>query len=75
MALKDVLKTPPTSATGYRSRIDVWRDGLDDGDRKAFDAALRNPDWNSAALARALKPEGLTISDAAMRDYRRRVTG
>ncbi len=75
MALKDVLKNPPASTTGYRSRIDVWRDGLDEADRRAFDAALRNEAWSSAALARALKPEGLDIGESAMRDYRRKVTG
>jgi len=75
MALKDVLKTPPPSATGYKSRIEIWRDKLDDGDRKAFDAAVRNEDWSSAALARTLKPEGLDVSQSSMRDYRRKVTG
>ncbi|MDR6868470.1 hypothetical protein J2Y69_003086 [Microbacterium resistens] len=75
MALKDVLKTPPVSPTGYRSRIDVWRDGLDDADRRAFDAALRNPEWTSTALARTLKPEGLDIGDSALRAYRQKVAG
>ncbi|OJU41808.1 MAG: hypothetical protein BGN97_03645 [Microbacterium sp. 69-10] len=74
MALKDVLKTPPASTTGYRSRIEVWRDGLDDADRKAFDAAVRNPQWTGAALARVVKAEGLNIGESAMRDYRAKVS-
>ncbi|WP_336647542.1 hypothetical protein [Microbacterium sp. MMO-10] len=74
MALKDVLKSPPSAKSGYRSRVEIWRDGLDDSDRKAFDAAVKNPEWSSAALARTLKPEGLEIGESAMRDYRRKVT-
>lgn len=74
MALKDALKTPPPTRTGYRSKIDVWREGLDPADRKAFDAAIQNPEWTTAALTNVVNAEGgLKVSDAAMRDWRKRV--
>ncbi|CAN7265863.1 hypothetical protein LJR186_001211 [Microbacterium foliorum] len=72
MALKDALKTPPKSHTGYRSRIDEWRDGLDDADRKAFDAAVRDNAWTTSALVNVVNAEGLTISDGAFREWRKR---
>ncbi len=72
MALKDALKTPPKTQTGFRSRIDVWRDGLDEADRKAFDAAVRDEAWTTSALVNVVNAEGLTISDAAFRDWRKR---
>lgn len=74
MALKDALKTPPQTRTGYRSRIDIWREALEPADRKAFDAAVRNPDWTTTALTNVVNAEGgLKISDAAFRAWRRRV--
>lgn len=72
MALKDALKTPPRVVTGYRSRIDEWRDALEEGDRKAFDAAVRNPEWTTSALVNVVSAEGLQISDGAFRDWRKR---
>ncbi len=72
MALKDLLKTPPRTRTGYRSRIDVWRESLDDADLKAFDAAVKNPEWTTSALVTVVNAEGLQISDAAFRDWRKR---
>lgn len=73
MALQDALKTPPAPArTGYRSRIDVWREALDEADRKAFDAAVRNPAWQTAALVDVVAESGLIISEGAFRDWRKR---
>ena len=73
MALKDALKTPPARrATGYRSRVDVWRDSLDDADRKALDAAVRNPDWTNAALHEVVMAAGVEIGESSFRDWRRR---
>ncbi len=73
MALKDALKTPPARrAAGYRSRVDVWRDSLDDADRKALDAAVRNPDWTNAALHEVVTAEGVEIGESSFRDWRRR---
>lgn len=73
MALKDLLKTPPPAkSTGYRSRVDVWRDGLSDEDRKALDAAVNNPDWTNSALYDVVTAQGVEISDSAFRDWRRR---
>lgn len=73
MALKDALKTPPPVRTGFRSKIDVWREALDEGDRKAWDAAVRNPAWTTSALVNVVNAEGgLKISDAALRDWRKR---
>lgn len=73
MALKDVLKTPPPVRTGQRSKVEIWRDGLDEADRKVFDAAVRNPDWPASVLAKALKSQGLDVSGQAMAYYRRKV--
>lgn len=73
MALKDALKTPPKTQTGYRSRIDVWREELDADDRNAFDAAVRNTAWTTSALVNVVNEDGLKISDAAFRDWRKRV--
>lgn len=72
MALKDALKTPPKTRTGFRSKVDVWREALDDADRKAFDAAVKNPEWTTSALVAVVTTEGLEISDAAFRDWRKR---
>lgn len=73
MALKDALKTPPPARTGFRSKIDVWRDALDPSDRAAWDAAVRNPEWTTAALTNVVNAEGgLKVSDAALRDWRKR---
>jgi hypothetical protein len=72
MALKDALKTPPKTRTGYRSRIDIWREALDDDDRKAFDAAVRNPEWTTSALVNVVNAEGLKVADATFRDWRKR---
>lgn len=73
MALKDVLKTPPPAkATGYRSRVDVWRDSLDEADRKALDAAVRDEAWTNSALHEVVTAEGVEISESAFRDWRRR---
>jgi hypothetical protein len=73
MALKDALKTPPPVRTGFRSKIDIWREALEPADRKAFDAAVRNPEWTTTALTNVVNGEGLTISDAALRDWRKRI--
>lgn len=72
MALKDLLKTPPKTRTGYRSKVDVWRDELDEADRKAFDAAVKNPEWTSSALTAVANTEGLEIGDGSFRDWRKR---
>lgn len=73
MALQDALKTPPAPArTGYRSRIDVWRDALPEAERKAFDAAVRNPAWQTSALVDVVADNGLIISEGAFRDWRKR---
>ena len=74
MALKDVLKTPPPArATGYRSKLDVWRDSLSDEDRKALDAAVRNPEWSNTALHEVATAEGVEIGESSFRDWRRRM--
>lgn len=73
MALRDALKTPPPTRTGNRSKIDIWREALDDADRKAFDAAVHNPEWTTAALTNVVNAEGgLKVSDAALREWRKR---
>lgn len=72
MALKDALKTPSQKRTGYRSRIDEYREALDDEDRKALDAAVANPEWTTSGITNALNDDGLDISDSAVRDWRRR---
>ena len=73
MALKDALKTPPKTRTGYRSRIDEWREALDESDRRAFDASVRNPAWMTSALTNVVNGEGLEISEGAFRDWRKRI--
>lgn len=73
MALKDALRTPPKTRTGYRSRVDVWREALDDADRRAFDAAVKNPEWTTAALVNVVNAEGgLKVADATFREWRKR---
>jgi hypothetical protein len=73
MALKDLLKMPPPAkVTGYRSRVDIWRDSLDETDRKALDAAVRNPDWTNAALHEVVTAEGVDIGESSFRDWRKR---
>lgn len=74
MALKDALKSPPPSkSTGYRSRLDIWRDSLDAADRKALDEAVRNPDWSNAALHEVVTAEGVEIGESSFRDWRKRM--
>lgn len=73
MALKDALKTPPPAkSTGYRSKLDVWRESLDEADRKALDAAIRNPEWTNAALHEVVTGEGVEIGESSFRDWRKR---
>lgn len=73
MALKDVLKTPPPAkVTGYRSKVDIWRESLDEADRKALDAAVLNPEWTNSALHEVVTGQGVEIGESAFRDWRRR---
>lgn len=71
MALKDALKTPPKGRV-YRSRVDVWREALDESDRRAFDKAAADPEWSTAALLDVVRPAGLDVQESALRLWRRR---
>lgn len=70
MALKDLLKTPPRVQVGVKSRVDIWREALNADDQKAFDTAVRNPEWPTSALWRIAVADGLDIKDAAFRSWR-----
>lgn len=70
MALMDDLKTPPSTSTGFRSKVDVWRDSLNDEDRAAFDAAVNDTAWNTSALRRVVLKHGVEISDPGFRQWR-----
>lgn len=71
MALKDLLASPP--APHYPDKIGHWRATLDRETREAFDAAVADPAWGAAPLARMLTASGFKISDNAVRAYRERI--
>lgn len=71
MALKDLLAAPPVPQ--YSDKIGRWRSTLDAETRKAFDAAVTDPAWGAAPLARMLTDSGFKISDNAVRAYRERL--
>jgi hypothetical protein len=70
MALKDLLAEPPKTRHGFKSKDDTWREGLNEADRAAFDAAVRNPEWTHAALRRVIASEGCDIGLKGFRDWR-----
>lgn len=71
MALQDALKAgPPQVRTGFRSKVDIWRESLDEADRNAFDAAVKNPEWTNRALVEIVNAEGLDISEPGFRAWR-----
>lgn len=72
MALKDVLKAGPP-VTRRSDKVAAWRETLDDETRAAFDAAVADPAWGSATLARMLTQSGFKVADDTIRSYRERV--
>ena len=71
MALKDALKTPPKSRR--MNVIETWRDKLDVETRTLFDAAVRDPEWTTAALLRVVRDDGFELTHQTLARYRDRV--
>jgi len=72
MALKDTLKAGPAENSSP-DKLMVWRDGLDDETRDAFDAAVRDSRWGHVQLARAITEDGFKVSAPTIRRWRERV--
>lgn len=70
-ALKDLLAAPPVRE--LPSKVATWRENLDEADRAAFDAAVKNPAWSNSGLARMLTSAGFKVDESSIRRYRERV--
>ena len=74
MALKDALKAGPVRRERPQV-MRIWRDSLDAETRDAFDAAVENPEWSTAALHRLLQENGAVFSRDTVSRYREAVLG
>lgn len=73
MGLADALAAPDPVTIGVRLRVDVILDGLDDRDRAALDAALRDPvGYPNPRIARAIRSAGETCSPDSVKAWRER---
>lgn len=71
MSLHDVLARGPRESARKPGKVEVFRAGLSDEDRAAFDAAIVDPAWTTSDLWRTLTGEGLKVSLSALTVYRR----
>lgn len=71
MSLASRLAAPP-APKGSKTVLDVWVDGLDEKDRAAVDAAVRNPEWRHVDLQRVFQAEGAPkVADTTFGAWRR----
>jgi len=72
MSLADEVKAgPPKRTTGFRSRIDIWLEGLPEQDREAAIDVLKDPKWTARAAADLFARNGLDVSPVTLGAYRR----
>ena len=71
MTLATKLVTPPDPRRGPDCSMRTILRALPEQEAQAVQAALNNPDWTAAALARLLTQEGHRIQDTTVRRHRR----
>lgn len=71
-SLAKKLEKGPLIRPRLGSAVDRFLNDLDDEDREATLAAMRDPDWTHAELNQRLSEDGLTVSDQQFAKARRR---
>lgn len=71
MTLATKLATPPGPRKGPDCSMGTILRTLPEQESQAVQAALDNPDWTAAALARLLTQEGHRVQDNTVRRHRR----
>lgn len=71
MTLASKLANPQRGQKGPDCSVRMLLRTLPPSDAEAVQAALDNPDWTAAALARLLTQEGHRVQDSTVRRHRR----